>query len=149
MTRKAKSTAPGDAEVKRLLMRYQCPVPFHAVRTRFLGSIASPELRVAPMEVLQDLWDGETPEFETIDDANELFAALIQGLWNRLTRHQDRKTPFRLTRLRSPINSKELKHFAQVRLDDVLVLPEGCPPHRSVHPAGADRQDPYVLAGVV
>jgi len=31
-----------DAEVLALLKRYKCPTPFHEVRTRFLGSIASP-----------------------------------------------------------------------------------------------------------
>ena len=31
-----------DDEVRAFLDRYRCPVPFHVVRTRFLGSIASP-----------------------------------------------------------------------------------------------------------
>jgi hypothetical protein len=31
-----------DEEVRALLVRYRCPVPFHVVRTRFLGNIASP-----------------------------------------------------------------------------------------------------------
>jgi hypothetical protein len=34
--------AVSDVEVRVLLDRYRCPVPFHAVRTRFLGDIASP-----------------------------------------------------------------------------------------------------------
>ncbi len=36
------------------------------------------------------------------DAANELIGALIMGLWNRLTRHQERNHPFRLIRLDPP-----------------------------------------------
>ena len=39
---------------------------------------------------------GELPVFGSIDAANELIGATIMGLWNRLTRHQDRNAPFRL-----------------------------------------------------
>lgn len=45
------------------------------------------------------LWGGELPAFDTIDAANELIGALVMGLWNRLTRHQERSAPFRLTRI--------------------------------------------------
>jgi hypothetical protein len=37
--------------------------------------------------------------FDTIEEANELIGALVMGLWNRLTRHQDRASPFRLMRV--------------------------------------------------
>ncbi len=40
--RKPTTTGPGDDEVRLLLDRYKCPIPFHEVRTRFLGNIASP-----------------------------------------------------------------------------------------------------------
>jgi hypothetical protein len=33
--------AVSDEEARALLDRYRCPVPFHAVRTRFLRKIAS------------------------------------------------------------------------------------------------------------
>ena len=87
-----------DEQVRALLERYACPVPFHEVRTRFLGNIASPAMEVSPMKMVGDLWGGELPKFETIDAANELIGALVAGLWNRLTRHQERAAPFRLTR---------------------------------------------------
>ena len=35
-------TGASNTEVIALLQRYQCPTPFHEVRTRFLGNIASP-----------------------------------------------------------------------------------------------------------
>jgi hypothetical protein len=41
----AKRPAPPSAteeEVRALLERYRCPVPFHEVRTRFLGNVATP-----------------------------------------------------------------------------------------------------------
>jgi hypothetical protein len=85
-----------DEQVRALLERYECPVPFHEVRTRFLGNIASPVMSASPIKVVQDLWGGELPPFDTIDEANELIGALVMGLWNRLTRHQDRNSPFRL-----------------------------------------------------
>ena len=31
-----------EKEVRALLERYHCPVPFHEVRTRFLGNVATP-----------------------------------------------------------------------------------------------------------
>jgi hypothetical protein len=98
----AKPTVPPtatDDEVRALLVRYRCPVPFHEVRTRFLGNIASPGMGVSPIRVVESLWGGKLPEFEAIDAANELVGALVMGLWNRLSRHQDRNAPFRLTRI--------------------------------------------------
>ena len=87
-----------DEQVRALLERYKCPVPFHEVRTRFLGNIASPIVSASPIKVVQDLWGGELPTFDAIDEANEFIGALVMGLWNRLTRHQDRSSPFRLVR---------------------------------------------------
>src|SRR3954454_17499925 len=103
----AKSAVPPtamDDEVRALLVRYWCPVPFHEVRTRFLGNIASPGMEVSPIKVVEGLWGGKLPEFETIDAANELVGALVMGLWNRLSRHQDRNAPFRLTRIETNLS---------------------------------------------
>jgi hypothetical protein len=96
----AKSPAPPTAteeEVRALLERYRCPVPFHEVRTRFLGNVATPLMSASPIKMVEGLWGGKLPDFSSIDEANELIGALIMGLWNRLTRHQERSTPFRLT----------------------------------------------------
>jgi hypothetical protein len=51
-------------------------VPFHEVRTRFLGNIASPIMGASPMKELESLWGGELPEFENIEAANELIGAV-------------------------------------------------------------------------
>jgi hypothetical protein len=94
------STLPvSDDEVRALLERHGCPVPFHEVRTRFLGNIATPVMSASPIKIVESLWGGELPTFDSIDAANALVGALVNGLWNRLTRHQDRGTPFRLSRV--------------------------------------------------
>jgi hypothetical protein len=69
----AKPAVPPTAtvdEVRALLARYRCPVPFHEVR--FLGNIASPGMGVSPIKVVESLWGAKLPEFETIDAAKEL-----------------------------------------------------------------------------
>ena len=51
-----------EEEVRALLERYRCPVPFHEVRTRFLGNIASPGIGISPIKMVEGLWGGELPE---------------------------------------------------------------------------------------
>jgi hypothetical protein len=118
----AKSAVPPtatDDEVRALLIFYRCPVPFHEVRTRFLGNIASPGMGVSPIKVIEGLWGGKLPEFETIDAANELVGALVMGLWNRLSRHQDRNAPFRLTRIETGATREELAVLAMLRRQEL------------------------------
>ena len=74
-------------------------MPFHAVRTRFLGDIASPVMSASPLDAVKALWGGELPEFDSLDAVNELLRILVMGLWNRLSRHQERSAPFRLVRI--------------------------------------------------
>jgi hypothetical protein len=64
-----------DDEVRALLVRYRCPLQFHEVRTRFLGNIASPGMGVSPIKVVESLWGGKLPEFETIDAAKKKITA--------------------------------------------------------------------------
>ena len=72
-----------DEQLRALLKRYACPVPFHEIRTRFLGSIASPTTGASPMDVVKGLWSGELPELKSMEAANELIGALVMGLWSR------------------------------------------------------------------
>jgi|SRR6185437_9412796 len=108
-----------DEQVRALLERYKCPVPFHEVRARFLGNIASPVMSASPLRVVEDLWGGELPPFDTIDDANELIGALVMGLWNRLTRHQDRNSPFRLLRTETEPTREGLAALALMRRQEL------------------------------
>jgi hypothetical protein len=125
MTKNKNPTGSSDEQVRTLLERYKCPVPFHEVRTRFLGNIATPVVSASPIKVLEDLWGGELPAFDSIDDANELIGALIMGLWNRLTRHQDRNSPFRLTRIDSPLTREGIAALALLRRQELDGFIEG------------------------
>ncbi len=114
-----------DGEVCALLERYRCPAPFHAVRTRFLGNIASPVLQASPMKSVEALWGGTLPEFASDAAASELFGALVMGLWNRLSRHQERSTPFRLTRCEVPATRAGLATLSVMRCEELDGFNEG------------------------
>ena len=114
MQSKSKFRAPSEQAIRTLLDRYACPVPYHEVRTRFLGNIATPVMGISPMQVVKDLWGGELPPFDTMDDVNELIGILINGLWNDLTKHQKRSAPFRLARPTVEPTASDLGHFALI-----------------------------------
>lgn len=112
-------TGASDEQVRVLLDRYECPLAFHEVRTRFLGNIAAPSMTASPIKMIQDLWGGELPAFDSIDAANELIGALIMGLWNRLTRHQDRNSPFRLNRIETAPTREGLADLSRMRTQEI------------------------------
>ena len=122
---KKTAKAPSEKTVRALLKKHACPVPFHEVRTRFLGNIATPELSASPLRIVEGLWGGELPVFESMDEANELIGALVQGLWNDLTRHQKRSQPFRLTRVPLEPTAANLGHYGLVRLEELDGFIEG------------------------
>ncbi len=125
MPSRANPSRASDEQVRALLERYKCPVPFHEVRTRFLGNIASPIMSASPIEVVKGLWGAQLPPFGTIDEVNELIGALVMGLWNRLTRHQDRSLPFRLTRIETAPTRAGLAALALVRRQELDGFVEG------------------------
>jgi hypothetical protein len=125
MTKHTNPIPASDEQVRTLLERYKCPVPFHEVRTRFLGNIATPVVSASPLKVVEDLWGGELPAFDSIDAANELIGALVMGLWNRLTRHQDRSSPFRLMRIDSAPTREGLAALAPMRRQELDGFIEG------------------------
>ena len=118
-------TGASDAEVIALLKRYKSPTPFHEVRTRFLGNIASPIISASPIEAVKQLWGGELPEFDSVEAVNELFNALVAGLWNRLTAHQSSRNPFRLLRFGVAQTREGVRHFALVRRQELDGFVEG------------------------
>jgi hypothetical protein len=125
MPTRASPPSATDEQVRALLEKYQCPVPFQEVRTRFLGNIASPNVSASPIKVVQDLWGGELPTFDAIEEANELIGALVMGLWNRLTRHQERSSPFRLSRMEVPPTRPGLTALALTRRQELDGFIEG------------------------
>jgi hypothetical protein len=125
MSRKPQPATASEKAIRSLLERYACPVPWHEVRTRFLGHIAAPVLSASPLQNVQDLWGGDLPVFDTLDEANELIGALVQGLWNSLTRHQKRSEPFRLVRLSTEPTPADLARVAMVRRQELDGFIEG------------------------
>lgn len=111
--------------IRAMLEKHDCPVSFHEVRTRFLGNIATPELSVSPLRIVEGLWGGELPVFDTMDDANALIEALVNGLWNDLTRHQKRSQPFRLIRVPMEPTAANLGQYGLVRLEELDGFIEG------------------------
>ena len=59
------------------------------------------------------------PVFDSTDAANELIGALIMGLWNRLTRHQDRNSPFRLNRIETAPTREGLADLLLMRVQEI------------------------------
>jgi hypothetical protein len=121
----AKPPTATDDQVRGLLKRYNCPVRFHAVRTRFLGNIATPDVHASPMTMVAALWGGALPVFESLEATYELIGALVMGLWNRLTRHQDRSAPFHLTRIEVPVTREGMARLALMRREELDGFIEG------------------------
>ncbi len=131
---------PTGKAVAALLTRYRCPTPFHAVRTRFMGAIASPEDR-SPVRAIEDLWEGKLPPFDAIEDFNHLLDVLVAGVWNRLTAHQVESNPFRLTRLPARLTPDGLLHYAEVRQQEVEGFSDGLfGPHEEINPPESARE---------
>jgi hypothetical protein len=110
---------PVAKTVQALLQKYECPVPYHAVRTRFLGTIVSPIVGVTPIATLKGLWGGEFPAFDNLNALNELMQVLIMGLWNQLTLHQKVGQPFRFIELSVPQTLEGLATLALVRREEI------------------------------
>ncbi len=90
-----------------------------------MGNIASPVMGASPLETVKRMWGGELPEFDSVEALNELFNALVSGLWNRLTEHQSSRNPFRLLRFDVPQTRDGAKHFALVRRQELDGFVEG------------------------
>jgi hypothetical protein len=125
MPKQRRSPVVDRQQVHGLLCRYACPVPYHEVRTRFLGSIASPELSASPLQIVKDLWGGTLPAFQSIEDLNRLIDTLINGLWNTLTVHQKRNEPFRMVKVRLEPSVANLAKLALIRRQEIDGFVEG------------------------
>ena len=125
MAKPARTPQLDEKKLLGVLQKYACPVPYHEVRTRFLGNIATPARSASPIRVVKGLWGGELPEFESMDAVNELIGLLINGLWNDLTRHQKRTEPFRL--IRRPVEQTRagLAAYALMRRQELDGFIEG------------------------
>ena len=120
-------TSPAKFDEKRLialLKKFPCPTPYHAIRTRFLGCIASPN-SASPVEAVKALWGGEFPPAKSIDDLNELLGALVMGLWNDLTRYQEPRTHFKFVPCVFEPTREALQKYARTRHEELDGFAEG------------------------
>ncbi len=69
MKNRSQPKSPDEKTVRALLDKHGCPTPFHEVRTRFLGNIATPDFTASPLRIVEDLWGGELPVFDNMDEA--------------------------------------------------------------------------------
>ena len=114
-----------EEAIRTLLDRYECPTPYEIIRTVFMGNIASPVMGLSPVSAIKALWFGEFPEFESEDDANTLFSGLLSGVWNGLTIHQERKSPFLLSRRPVAVERNALASLAKMRRDEIAGFIDG------------------------
>lgn len=114
-----------DQQIQALLTRYQCPTPMHVLRMRFLGAMASPRMQVAPLQLITQAWGGKLPEFASEADAEELLQALLRGWWNRLSEHQNARSPFRLPRSEVKPKRQALLELAQTRSQELAGFVDG------------------------
>ena len=117
--------AATDKNVQALLVRLRCPTPLHVLLTLFLGNIASPRLDVSAMAPVAQAWGGEMPEFASAAEVEELVGVLVQGLWNRLSEHQNTRNPFRLPRFEVPVTRQALHDLARVRAQELKGFVDG------------------------
>jgi|TARA_B100000315_G_scaffold200638_1_gene192876 hypothetical protein len=108
----------GDGKVRSLLETAGCPVPFHVVRVRFMGNIASPIPEASPLRLIEDLWPEGLPDFQHRNEVNHLLGALM-GLWNHLAKHQKRSKPFKLTRQPRLATRADIAEFLAVRCQEI------------------------------
>ncbi len=114
-----------DKDLQALLLRLRCPTPLHALRTLVLGHITSPRLEVSPMAPLAQAWGGELPEFASADEVEEVMQVLVHGLWNRLSEHQNSRTPFRLPRFEVLPTRQALLDLARMRAQELKGFVDG------------------------
>jgi hypothetical protein len=108
----------GDAAFVRLLGYYNCPTPFHVVKMRILGGIASPNKNLAPIMVFSSFWTENTePKLQTKKEA-EIFFSSFMGLWDKMAKCQT-VSKVKLTNFSRPINSLQLQKILLTRTEEV------------------------------
>ena len=126
MRKPSKNQVTSVLSPKALIERYACPLPYHQVRARFMGNIATPDMTVSPMQEIQRIWNNDLPVFESKSEAEEFFGTLFQGLWNALSTHQKRTDPFKLARIATaPASLGFLSRFARVRREEIEGFVDG------------------------
>jgi hypothetical protein len=116
---KKTAKAGGEMAAKAMLDEHAYPLQFHQAGALFLVQVTTPQMSTSPLVAIKRLWGGDLPVFDSIDDLNALLGALVQGLWNELTRHQKRSQPFRLTRTPMEETNANLALYGRTRLEEL------------------------------
>jgi len=120
MAVRGKKQSVDDGALRALLARYACPIPYHQIRARFMGNIATPDMNASPMKEIQRIWNDDLPEFEDRKEAEAFFGVLLQGMWNGLSAHQKRSDPFKLARIKTaPASYEHLARLGKVRREEI------------------------------
>ena len=109
---------PGDDAVRRVLVRYRCPTPFHVVRMRLWGEIVRPSLGASPVKTIVSLWPDGMPIFTNADEANGFFQALM-SLWNRMAKFQGGSPPLKLQKVGHIDTREALREAANLRAEEL------------------------------
>jgi len=85
---------PGDAEVGKILAHYRPGLSFSEMRAATAGAVLTVE-NVQPSQLFAHLFgsEDERPEFKDLEAAKTWFSCMM-GLWNELTKHQEKNHPF-------------------------------------------------------
>ena len=113
------------ADVRRLLKKYHCQFELHQIRTRFMGAIASPIDQINPNLEIQALWQGQMPNFASIDAANEFMQVFVMGLWNEQATHFGTGHTFKLAENDPEPTEKGLKAHAKLRFEELASFMAG------------------------
>jgi hypothetical protein len=122
MSTKNKRKAPPPAlyaDVRRLLKKYDCPLPLHQIRAQFMGAIASPIDAVNPSREIQTLWGGHAPNFASMAAANEFMQVMVMGLWNNVAMHFGSHEPFALIANTPDPTEQGIKELAKIRFEEL------------------------------
>lgn len=85
---------PGDEKVKELLSQYRPELSFAEMRAATAGAVLTVGM-VQPSQLFAHLFgdENERPGFKDLEAAKTWFGCMM-GLWNELTKHQEKNHPF-------------------------------------------------------
>jgi len=109
---------PGDAAMAAFVKTHSCPRSFHAVRFRFWGLIPSLAFQVSPLQAIETLWNGATPEFDDTQDASNFYGQML-SLWNHLAKMNMAGQSLRLSPREGLDASAGLKAMLKRRLEEL------------------------------
>lgn len=112
---------PGDEKVKELLAQYRPGLSLSEMRAATAGAVLTVET-VQPSQLFAHLFgsEDERPEFEDLDAVKTWFSCMM-GLWNELTKHQDKDKPFLFSEwpAQIPGGNEELLRLAAAREKEI------------------------------